>query len=181
MAPLVGTHHGHFEVASRQHVENTIILALTPLFASLFRSKLVDRGGLREATAELACLHGGRKRARLLWMLRETNRLEEARLGVENLPFLTESIHIAYHRFTVTRNHVAHSEIAHKADAITKVLVMAHLNQDRNKVLVGLKLEALATTHMHFKDMLLVGGLRVRERESRELGRQVSIQHTFHQ
>jgi hypothetical protein len=135
---LLGTHNGHFEVASRQDVKHTIILALAPVFASLFRSKMIDRGRLREATAELACLLGRRKRAYLLGMLRETSGMEEAGLSIENLPFLTESIHIVNDRFTVTRNHVAHSEIAHEASAIAKVLALALLNQDRNKVLVGL-------------------------------------------
>jgi hypothetical protein len=163
---LIGTHHGHFEVASRQDVKDTIILALAPVLASLFRSKLRDRGRLREATAELACLHGRRKLAHLLWMLRETNGMEEAGLGVENLPFLTESTRIVNDCLTVTRNHLAHSEIAREAGSATKVLTPTLLNQDRNKVLVRLDLNALATSQMHFEDMLLVGGLRVRERES---------------
>jgi hypothetical protein len=29
---LVGTHHGHFEITSRQDVENAIVLALAPMF-----------------------------------------------------------------------------------------------------------------------------------------------------
>jgi hypothetical protein len=65
---LIGTHHVHFEVASRQDVEHAIILALVaPVFASLFCRKLIDRRRrLREATADLACLHGRRKCTHLL-------------------------------------------------------------------------------------------------------------------
>jgi hypothetical protein len=73
---------------------------------------------------------------------------------------------------------VAHSEIAHEASAITKVLAPTLLNQGRNKVLVGLELDTLAPTQIDFKDMLFIGELRVRERESRELGRQGGAQHT---
>jgi hypothetical protein len=80
-------------------------------------------------TAELACLYGKRKRAQLLWMLRETNSMEEAVFGVENLSFLTEGTDVVNDRLTVTRNHVAHSEIAQEASAITKVLVPTLLNQ----------------------------------------------------
>jgi hypothetical protein len=101
-------------------------------------------------------------------MLRETKRTEEAGLGVENLPLLTESIHIVNGRLTISRNHVAHSEIAHETSAITKVLALALLNQDRNNVLVGLDLDTLAITQMHFKDMLLVSGLCVCERANPE-------------
>jgi hypothetical protein len=50
---LGGTHHGHLEVAGRQDVEHAIILALASGFASLFCSKLRDRGRLREVTAAL--------------------------------------------------------------------------------------------------------------------------------
>jgi hypothetical protein len=80
--------------------------------------------------------------------------------------------------FLPSANHVAQSEIAHEANTVKKVLALALLNQDGNEVLVGLELDALATTRMNFKDMLLVGGLCVRERESRELGRQGSAEHT---
>jgi hypothetical protein len=59
------------------------------VFASLFRSKLIDKGRLREVTAQLACLLGRKKRAYLLGMLRDTNGMEEAGIGVENLPLLT--------------------------------------------------------------------------------------------
>jgi hypothetical protein len=158
---LVGTHHGHFEVASRQDVENAIILALAPVFASLFRSKLIDRGRLQEATAELACLRGRRERAHLLWMLRETNRMEEAGLNVEDLPLMAESIPVVNDSLSVAGNHAALSEVAHEADAITKVLALALLNQNGNKFLVGLDLDTLAATQINFKDMLLVGGLRM--------------------
>lgn len=34
------------EITSRQDAENTMILALTPVGASLFRGKLIDRGRL---------------------------------------------------------------------------------------------------------------------------------------
>jgi hypothetical protein len=37
----------------------------------------------------------------MLWMLRETNRMEEARLGVEDLPLLTKGIRIVHDVFTV--------------------------------------------------------------------------------
>jgi hypothetical protein len=54
------------------------------------------------------------------------------------------------------------------------MLAAVLLNQDRNKVFVGLDLDVLAPAEMHPKHMLLVGGLRMRERESRELVRQLS-------
>jgi hypothetical protein len=40
---LVGSHHGHVEIAGRQDVKHAVILALAPVFASLFRGKLIDR------------------------------------------------------------------------------------------------------------------------------------------
>jgi hypothetical protein len=55
--------------------------------------------------------------------------MEEAVFGVENLSFLTEGTDVVNDRLTVTRNHVAHSEIAQEASAITKVLVPTLLNQ----------------------------------------------------
>jgi hypothetical protein len=150
--PTQSTHHGHLEVASRQDVEDAIILALAPVFASLFRSKLKDQVRLREATAELACLYVSRKRAHLmLRMLRETNGMKEAGLGVVDLPLLAKSIRIVKDDFTITRNHVAHSEIAHEADAVNKVFAPTLLDQDRNKVLVRLDLDTLATAQVNVK------------------------------
>jgi hypothetical protein len=174
---LVGTDHGHFAIAGRQDVKHAVILTLAPMLTCFFSSKLIDRRRFRETTTELASLYGSRHGADL-WMLRETHGLEEAGLSVQNLPFLTESIRIVNDRFSVTRNHVAHGEIAHEADTVTKMLALALLNQDGNKVLIGLELDALATTQMHFKDMLLVGGLRVQELKSRELDRQGSASNT---
>jgi hypothetical protein len=43
LTSLVGTDHGHFEITGRQDVKYAVVLALAPVFASLFRSKLVDR------------------------------------------------------------------------------------------------------------------------------------------
>ena len=95
-------------------------------------------------------------------MLRETKGLEEAGLSVEDLPLLAKRIRIVNDGFTVTGDHVTHCEIAHEANTVKKVLTLTLFNQNRNKILVGLELDALATTQMHFKDMLLVGGLRMR-------------------
>jgi hypothetical protein len=147
------------------------------VLASLLRSKLIDRRRLGEATLELACLLGSRHRTNVR-MLRETNRIEEDGLSFEDLPLLAKSIRIVKDGVTVTGEHAAHCEIAHKANTVKKVLTLTLLNQDRNKILVGLELDALVNIHMDFKDMLLVGGLSVRERESRELGRQCSASHT---
>jgi hypothetical protein len=56
---------------------------------------------------------------------------------------------------------------SHEASAITKVLALALLNQDGNKVLVGVHLDALATTQMDFKDCCLSVG-RVCEKANPE-------------
>jgi hypothetical protein len=70
-------------------------------------------------------------------------------------------------------------EISHEASALSaKCLPWPLLNQDRNKVLVGLEFDALATTQMDFKDVLLVGGLRVRNANG-ELGRQAALNTPF--
>jgi hypothetical protein len=47
----------------------------------------------------------GRRKGALLWTLRETNSLEEARLSVENLPFLAKSIRCGHVSFAITGNH----------------------------------------------------------------------------
>jgi hypothetical protein len=147
------------------------------MLTRLFSSKFVDRRRFRETTTEMVSLHGSRHGASV-GMLRETKGLEEEGLGVANLPLLAESIRILNDCFTVTRNHASLSKVAHETDTVMKVLTLALLNQDRNEILVSLELDTLATTQMHFKDMLLVGGLRMREGESCQLGRQVSLQHT---
>ncbi len=54
-------------------------------------------------------------------------------------------------------------EISHEANTVTKVLAMALLNQHGNQILVGLELESLAPSKIDFKDMLLLGGLRMRD------------------
>jgi hypothetical protein len=62
--------------------------------------------------------------------------------------------------------------------ALSAVLLLALLEIKTETVLVGLELDALATAQ-HTSKTLLVGGLRdVRKGESRELGRQGSVQHT---
>jgi hypothetical protein len=176
---LVGTDHCHFEITSRQDVKHAVILALiAPVCAGLFRSQLIDRRRFQETATQ----HVGRLWSRhgaLLRVLWETDSLEERGLGVQDLPLLAKSIRIVENGVTVTGNHMAHAEVAHQSDTVLKVLAQTLLNQDGDKVLVGLELDALATTQMHFKDVLLVGGLRVRECESRELGRQRgSVQNT---
>jgi hypothetical protein len=88
------THHGHFEVTSRQDVEHAIILS--------FCGKFIDRRRLREATTELASLLGRKDRA-LHWMLRETKSLEEAGgFSVENLPLLAKRIRTVEDGLTIT-------------------------------------------------------------------------------
>jgi hypothetical protein len=74
-------------------------------FASLFCSKLIDRGRVQEATAELVSLHGSWHGA-LLRVPRETNRLEDRGLGVKDLSSLAKRIRIVEDGFTVTGNHV---------------------------------------------------------------------------
>jgi hypothetical protein len=123
---LVGTHHGHFEVTSRQDVEHAIILALAPVGASLFGSKFIDRR-LQEATMELASLHGRRERA-LHRMLRETKTLEEGGFSFEDLPLLAKCIRIVEDGFTITGNHAPLSKVAHEADTVTEVLALAMLD-----------------------------------------------------
>jgi hypothetical protein len=99
--------------------------------------------------------------------------MEEAGLSIKDLPLLTKSIRISYDSFSTNAgNHVAHSKVTHEASAVTKVLTLTLLNQDRNKVLVGIDLDAIAAAQVNLKAMLLVGGLPVRERKSRELVRQ---------
>jgi hypothetical protein len=51
------------------------------------------------------------------------------------------------------------------------------LNQDRDKVLAGFDLDTFPPAQMQFKDMLLVGGLRVRERKTRKFARQLRASH----
>jgi hypothetical protein len=63
-------------------------------------------------------------------VLRETNSLEEARLVVADLPFLTESIRIVNDSFTATGNHATHCKITHEANTLEKMLTLALLNQD---------------------------------------------------
>ena len=79
---------------------------------------------------------------------------------------MAKRIRIVEDGVTVTGEHASLSEVAHEADAVTKMLVLALLNQYGDKVLVGLEHDALASTQIDFKDMLLFGGLRMRESES---------------
>jgi hypothetical protein len=79
-------------------------------------------------------------------------------------PFLTESIRIVNDRFTVTPDHVAHSEIAHETSAITKVLATTLLNQTETK---SLYVAFITGTRSGVSNTFcLSSGLRVRERES---------------
>jgi hypothetical protein len=95
-------------------------------------------------------------------MLKETHGLKELEFRVENLPFLAKSIRIAHDTFTITGNHVAHSEISqYEADTLAKMLELCLLKHDRHKVLVGLDPDAIVPAQMNFKDMLLNGGLRM--------------------
>jgi hypothetical protein len=85
--------------------------------------------------------------------------------------FLTKRIGIVNNSFTVAGNHIAQSEITHEANtSVTKVLTKA-LFKTETKSLVGLHLDALATTQMDFKDMLLVGGLRAKRESRNSAGR----------
>jgi hypothetical protein len=112
-------------------------------------------------------------------MLRETKPREKAGLTAEDLPLLAKIIRIVEDGLTITSKHVSLSKVTHEADTVTKVLALALLNQDGNKVLVGFDIDALFNTQMHSKHMLFVGGQCMRERESRELVRQLSIKHTI--
>jgi hypothetical protein len=47
--------------------------------------------------------------------------------------------------FALSPNHTSRTAIAHEATTVKKVLPLALLSQDRNEVLVGLDLDALAT------------------------------------
>jgi hypothetical protein len=76
-------------------------------------------------------------------MLGKANSLEEADISVENLPFLAKSIDIVDDSFTITGDHVAHTEISHQANTLGKVLALSLLERDRDKVLVGLDLDVL--------------------------------------
>jgi hypothetical protein len=80
-------------------------------------------------------------------MLGKANSLEEAGISVENLPFLAKSIDIVDDSFTITGDHVAHTEISHQANTLGKVLTLSLslslLERDRDKVLVGLDLDVL--------------------------------------
>jgi hypothetical protein len=146
---LIGTNHGHFEVSCRQYIEHAIILALASVSAGLLRSKLFDRR-LREATTQHVGRFGRREEGALLWVSRETSRLEERGIGVMDLPFLAKSIHLGHDSFTITRQLYAIREIAHKARTVTKVLAHPLHNQDRDKVLVGLDLDKLVELCIQF-------------------------------
>jgi hypothetical protein len=91
----------------------------------------------RELTAEFrSFFYGRRQRAHPLWMLRETNRMEE-RLSVEDPPLLTKSIRIV--RDCLARragNHAARLKSPMRPTLSAKCLLRPLLNQDRNKVLV---------------------------------------------
>jgi hypothetical protein len=69
---------------------------------------------------------------------------------VENLPFLTVASNCPVrHERTVTRKHVARPEVAHEANTVQEVCTLALLDQDCDKILVGIELDALATAHQH--------------------------------
>jgi hypothetical protein len=169
---LVGTDHGHLKIAGRQDVKHAVILALAPVLASLFRGKLVDRR-FRETTTELASSLGGSRHGAHLRMLRKTQGMEELGLRVENLPVLAKSIGIVNDSLSVTANHVTRFESAHEANTLAKMLGLGLLKQDRDKILVGLDLDAFAIAQMNFKDMLLVGGLRMQELKSAKFAGQI--------
>jgi hypothetical protein len=59
-----------------------------------------------------------------------------------------------------SRATISRLEIAHEAST-GKILSWPWFNQYGNKVLVGLELDALRGPPADFKDVLLVGGLRV--------------------
>jgi hypothetical protein len=59
------------------------------------------------------------------------------------------------------------------------MLAAVLLNQDRNKVFVGLDLDVFVPAEMHVNHMLLLCWLRMRERETREHSRQVSAGYTI--
>jgi hypothetical protein len=69
------------------------------------------------------------------------------------------------------RNHVTRSTLG-------KVLALSLLKRDGHKVLVGLGLDALSPAQVNFKDMLLVGGMRMQELKPAEYDLQVSSKHT---
>jgi hypothetical protein len=97
---LVGTHHGHSEVACRQDVEDASSCS-APVHASLSAAKLGDRGRPPESRRRswLACMGEGA----CTLAADEGDERYGGWPGVENLPFLTESIRIFNDRLTVTR------------------------------------------------------------------------------
>jgi hypothetical protein len=110
-------------------------------------------------------------------MLRETKGLEEAGFSVCGPATLSEGIRIVEDGFTVTSKHVSLSKVAHEASHPKCFSWPCSIKTGH--VLVGLELDALATAQAHLKDVLLVGGLRVRKGESRELGRQAAFNTPF--
>jgi hypothetical protein len=73
--------------------------------------------------------------------------LEEAEFIDENLPLLPKIVRIAEDGSTIMSKHAPLSVFAHEADTVTKVFDLALLlNQDGNKVCVGLEIDALTTT-----------------------------------
>jgi hypothetical protein len=75
------------------------------------------------------------------------------------------SVHVRHERFTVTRKHVARPEVAHEANTV-QVCTLALLDQDCDKILVGIELDALATAQVHLKRCLSVGCVREGESEN---------------
>jgi hypothetical protein len=59
-----------------------------------------------------------------------------------------------------------YSEFAHEAITVGKMHLVTLLIQYQDKELVGLDLDALAHDQMQFKNVLLVGDLRMRELKS---------------
>jgi hypothetical protein len=66
-----------------------------------------------------------------------------------------------------------------RSNAVITMLALALFSEGRDKVFVGLSLDALAPTHKHLKGMLIVVGLGMREGEIREFTRQVSASHAI--
>jgi hypothetical protein len=163
---LVGTNHGHFRVASRQTSKHNHPCP-RPSARKPFPQQ-ADRPGRLEATAELAtCMGGGSVHT---VGAEETNRMEElssVSRTCHSWPKTFASAMTVYRGAIMSPNRKSPmGSLSAKCPGL--------LDQDRNKVLVGLEFDPLATTQMGSKTCCLSVGC-VCENANPELGRHIAL------
>jgi hypothetical protein len=114
-----------------------------------------------------------------LRILRETNSPKELGLSAANLPLPAKRIRIVKDCFTITCKHLSHFEITHEANAVSKMRALALSDQNGNKVFVSLDIKILALAQIQNKNMLMVAGLPMRDRETRDCIRHGCVSHTI--